>query len=360
VPELFHRLVIDRIPDLVAHNPREFAIVKVRVERFQPIDLLPHGRCDRTDPCPVHHLDIGGEESQHALLAEAAPELPHGLRMGVGFLSPLGGGPIGKQDQRTNHLVPPLDLIYEPQLQLGKRRRRFHISDGLAGSHAVKVATQTIPIIFTGVGDPVAGDLVPSLTQLSGNLTGVTNIPDHAFFATHLALLREAVPDLTRVALLLYADNPFRTNKIPPVELAAKAVGIDLHLVDVATPDGFEAAFAAMRRQGVGGLLVSFTPFLTTYRAQIAALAAKHRLPAIAHNRPFVEHGGLMAYGWDRAELWRGVVSYLDRILHSAKPADLPVQQPTKFELVINLKTAQALDLTIPPALLFQADEVIR
>ena len=234
------------------------------------------------------------------------------------------------------------------------------ISDGLAGSHAVKVATQTIPIIFTGVGDPVAGDLVPSLTQLSGNLTGVTNIPDHAFFATHLALLREAVPDLTRVALLLYADDPFRTNKLPPVELAAKAVGIDLHLVDVATPDGFEAAFAAMRRQGVGGLLVSFTPFLTTHRTQIAALAAKHRLPAIAHNRPFAEHGGLMAYGWGRAELWRGVVSYLDRILHGAKPADLPVQRPTTFELIINLKAAEALGLTIPPTLLFQATEVIR
>jgi putative ABC transport system substrate-binding protein len=130
--------------------------------------------------------------------------------------------------------------------------------------------------------------------------------------------------------------------------------------VDVATPDGFEAAFEAMKRQGVGGLLVSFTPFLTTYRTQIAALAAQHRLPAIAHNRPFAEQGGLMAYGWDRAELWRGVVSYLERILHGAKPADLPVQRPTKYQLVINLKTAQALGLTIPPTLLFQADEVLR
>ena len=234
------------------------------------------------------------------------------------------------------------------------------VVDGLAGAHAAKAATQTIPIIFGAVGDPVEGKLVPSLIQPGGNLTGVTNIPDQAFYATHLALLREAVPDLTRVALLLYADDPFRANKIPPVELAATAVGIDLHPVDVATPDGFEAAFAAMRRHGVGGLLVSFTPFLTTYRTQLAALAAQHRLPAIAHNRPFAEHGGLMAYGWDRAELWRGVVSYLERILHGANPADLPVQRPTTFELIINLKTAQALGLTIPPTLLFQATEVIR
>jgi ABC-type uncharacterized transport system substrate-binding protein len=234
------------------------------------------------------------------------------------------------------------------------------VANGLAGAHAVKAATPTIPIVFTAVGDPVEGGLVPSLIPRSGNLTGVTNIPDHAFFATHLALLREAVPNLTRVALLLYAEDPFRAGRIPPVATAAKAVGIDLHLVDVATPDGFEAAFAAMTEQGVGGLLVSFTPFLTTHHVQLAGLAATHRLPAIAHRRVFAEHGGLMTYGWDPAELWQAVASYLERILHGTKPADLPVQRPTKYQLVINLKVAQALGLTMPPALLFKADEVIR
>jgi hypothetical protein len=126
VPEFFHRLVIDRIPDLVVHDPRQFAVVKVRVERFQPINLLPHGDRGRTGPRPVHHLDIVREESQHALPTEAAPELPHGLRMGVRLLGPLWGRAIGKQHERTNHLVPPLDLIHEAQLQLGKRRCRFH------------------------------------------------------------------------------------------------------------------------------------------------------------------------------------------------------------------------------------------
>jgi putative tryptophan/tyrosine transport system substrate-binding protein len=234
------------------------------------------------------------------------------------------------------------------------------VSNGLAGSQAVKAATQIIPIIFAAVGDPVEGKLVPSLTQLRENLTGVTNIPDPAFYATHLALLREAVPDLTRVALLLYADDPFRAIRIPPVETAAQAVGIDLHLVDVATPNDFEAAFAVMTRQGISGLLVSFTPFLTTYHEQIAGLAAKHRLPAIAHRRVFAEQGGLMAYGWDNAELWREVASYLERILQGTKPADLPVQLPTKYNLVLNLKTAQALGLTLSPSLLFQATKVIR
>jgi ABC-type uncharacterized transport system substrate-binding protein len=234
------------------------------------------------------------------------------------------------------------------------------VSNGLAGSQAVKAATQSIPIIFAAVGDPVEGKLVPSLTQLRGNLTGVTNIPDPAFYTTHLALLREAVPDLTRVALLLYADDPFRASRTPPVETAAQAVGIDLQLVDVATPNDFEAAFAVMTRQGISGLLVSFTPFLTTYHEQIAGLAAKHRLPAIAHRRVFAEQGGLMAYGWDNTELWREVASYLERILQGTKPADLPVQLPTKYNLVINLKTAQALGLTLPPSLLFQATKVIR
>jgi putative ABC transport system substrate-binding protein len=234
------------------------------------------------------------------------------------------------------------------------------VSSGLAGAHAVKAATHTVPIIFTAVGDPVEGGLVPSLTERSGNLTGVTNIPDPAFYATHLALLREAVPLLTRVALLLYADDPFRAGRIPPVDTAAKAVGLDLHLVEVATPSDFDAAFAAMTRQGVGGLLVSFTPFLTTYHPQLASPAAAHRLPAIAHRRAFAEHGGLMAYGWDSAELWREAVSYLERILQGAKPSDLPVQRPTTYQLVINLKTAQALGLTIAPTLLFKADEVIR
>jgi putative ABC transport system substrate-binding protein len=234
------------------------------------------------------------------------------------------------------------------------------VSSGLAGTHAAKAATQTIPILFTAVGDPVAGGLVPSLTELSGNLTGVTNIPDQTFFATHLALLWEAVPHLTRVALLLYADDPFRAGRIPPVDTVARAIGVDLQLVEVTTPDDFEAAFAAMALQGVRGLLVSFTPFLTTYHPQIAGLAAAHRIPAIAHRRAFAEHGGLMAYGWDSAELWREAASYLERILQGAKPADLPVQQPTKYHLVINLKTAQALGLTIAPTLLFKADEVIR
>jgi putative ABC transport system substrate-binding protein len=233
------------------------------------------------------------------------------------------------------------------------------VAGGRAASLAAKHGTSTIPIIFVGIGDPVP-ELVPSLARPGGNVTGVTNIPDAAFFAKHLDLLREAVPDLTRVALLLVARDPFNADRIQPVEAAARGAGIDLRPVEVEGPQDFEAAFAGMTRQGVGALLVSFTPFLITHHAQIADLAAKSRLPAIANNRQFAEWGGLMSYASSPGEGMRRAASYLDRILKGAKPADLPVELPTKFHLAINLKTAQALGLPIPPSLLFHADEVFR
>jgi putative ABC transport system substrate-binding protein len=233
------------------------------------------------------------------------------------------------------------------------------VSGGRAASLAAKHGTSTIPIIFVGIGDPVP-ELVPSLAQPGANVTGVTNIPDAAFFAKHLELLREAVPDLTSVALLLVARDPFNASRIQPVETAARGAGMDLRLVEVEGPQDFEAAFAGMTRQGVGALLVSFTPFLITHHAQIADIAAKSRLPAIANNRQFAEWGGLMSYAASPGEGMRRAASYLDRILKGAKPADLPVELPTKFHLAINLKTAQALGLTIPSSLLLHADEVFR
>ena len=234
------------------------------------------------------------------------------------------------------------------------------VSSGLAGSLAAKAATSTTPIIFVGIGDAVVAGVVPSLARPGGNVTGVTNIPDHAFLATHLELLREAVPGITRMALLLYALDPFNARRIPPVETAARTLGVHLHLVEVDAPNAFEAAFSAMTRQSVDGLLVSFTPFLGAHRGHIAELAAKSRLPAIDSNRSFAEQGGLLSYGVMQADLWRRVASYVDRILKGVKPADLPVELPTRYELVINLKTAQVLGLTIPLALLFRADEVLR
>jgi len=231
------------------------------------------------------------------------------------------------------------------------------VSDARAGTLALKDATHTIPIVFQGGGDPVPA-IVPNLARPGGNVTGVANISGWEFFAKHLQLLMEAVPSVTRVALLLVAGDPFNADRTTPVETAARAVGVQLHLVEVEGPDDFERAFAAMTRQGVDALLVSFTPLFGTHSAQLGALAAKHRLPAIFTARAFAVQGGLIAYY--PVNLWPRVASYVDRILKGAKPADLPVELPTKYELVINLKTAKVLGITMPPSLLLLADEVIQ
>jgi putative ABC transport system substrate-binding protein len=231
------------------------------------------------------------------------------------------------------------------------------VSDGRAGTLALKAATKTIPIVFRSNGDPVP-EIVPNLAHPGGNVTGVTNIAGQAFFAKPLELLLEAVPRVTRVALLLVAGDPFNADRTTPVETAARAVGVQVHRVEVAGPDAFERAFAAMAHQGVDGLLVSFTPLFGTHSAQLGELAAKYRLPAIYTTRAFAVQGGLMAYY--PVDLGRAVASYVDRILKGAKPAALPVQLPTKYALVINLKTAKALGITIPPPLLVLADEVLQ
>lgn len=233
------------------------------------------------------------------------------------------------------------------------------VSANRVGSVAAKAATTTIPIIFVTGGDPVP-ELVPSLARPGGNVTGITNLPGWDFFAKHLELLIEATPGITRVALLLRAGGPFHAEMITPVERAARAVGVSLHPVEVAVPEGFEAAFAAMTRQGIGGILVSFDAQLSTHRAQIAELAAKRQLPAIADWREFAEQGGLMSYGPSYPDLFRRAATYVDKILKGAKPGDLPVEQPAKFTLIINLKTAKVLGITILPHLLVLADEVIQ
>ena len=231
------------------------------------------------------------------------------------------------------------------------------VSHSRAGTLALKAMTHTIPIVFQGGGDPVP-EIVPNLAHPGGNVTGVANIAGNEIFAKQLELLREAVPGMTRVALLLVAGDPFNADRTTPVETAARAVGVQVHCVEVAGSDDYEDTFAAMAHQGVDGLLVSFTPLFGTHSAQLGELAAKYRLPAIFSSRAFAVQGGLLSHY--PVDLWRPAASYVDRILKGAKPADLPVQLPTKYALVINLKTAQALGITLPSTLLIQADEVIR
>jgi putative tryptophan/tyrosine transport system substrate-binding protein len=221
---------------------------------------------------------------------------------------------------------------------------------------AVQRATATIPIVMTTIGDPVAAGLVASLARPGGNVTGRTIVTSE-LVGKRLELLREVVPKLSRVAILWNPANP--SGELREADVLAKTFGVRLRAVMAQSPSAIDETFAAMTREHVDGLYVVGDSMLIDERQLIADLALKRRLRAVYANRLHVEAGGLMAYGADLLDQLHGVARYIAKILKGAKPADLPVEQPTKFELVINLKTAKALGLTIPPSLLLRADQVI-
>jgi putative ABC transport system substrate-binding protein len=238
------------------------------------------------------------------------------------------------------------------------------VAEAADGPLAAMQATRTLPIVFVGVTEPVALGLVASLARPGGNVTGVTSQVDLAFHAKRLELLREAVPGVTRVGALQHGAFvralPARHHTQHAVEEAARALGVHLQIVEVDTPEDLDGAFAAMTHAGAEALFLFNGPFFRTHRTRIVELAAQHRLPGIYQERTDVVAGGLMSYWPNGASLVRRTATYVDKILKGATPADLPVEQPTKFDLVLNLKTAQVLGLTLSPTLLFQADEVIK
>jgi putative tryptophan/tyrosine transport system substrate-binding protein len=225
---------------------------------------------------------------------------------------------------------------------------------------AVQRATTTIPIVMVTSNDPVAEEFIAGLPRPGGNITGVDASVSAELSAKQLELLKEAVPTVTRIAVLVHPLVPATGQILDDLKIAARALGVRLHVFAVYHPREFKGAFEAARREGAGALLILSALLFDPHHRQLAALAAKHRLPAIAWTPAFVTAGGLMAYGPNWSALWRRAAYYVDRLLKGAKPADLPVERPMTFELVINLKTAKALDLTIPPTLLFQATDVIR
>ena len=222
-----------------------------------------------------------------------------------------------------------------------------------------KRATSSIPIVMTLVADPVGSGLVTNLAHPGGNVTGLSNmITDLS--AKRLQLLKEAVPRVTRVAVLWNPDTPWHAKVIENLKAVAPSLAIQLTFVGVRTPEEFSAAFSAVSRAHAQGVYLIPCPLFQTHRIALLKLLAKARLPMIEAARQFVDAGGLMSYGVNYGEQLRRSAGYVDRILKGAKPGDLPIEQPTKFELVINLKTAKALGITIPQSILLQADEVIR
>jgi len=230
------------------------------------------------------------------------------------------------------------------------------VTGGTPAALAAKRARTAIPVVIGAMGDPVESGVVASLARPGGNITGLSLQTSEGFAGKYLELLREAVPKVSRVAIL---GRPSARSPVQAMEQAARSLDVRVQLIEVDQPGQLEGAFAAMTTQNVGALVVTPSPFNVTHRDRIVTLAAKHRLPAMYGLTAFVDAGGLMAYGASLRDLFRRAATYVDKILKGAKPADLPVEQATKFDLVINLKTARTLGLVIPPSLLGRADRVI-
>ncbi len=238
------------------------------------------------------------------------------------------------------------------------------VNDGYSPSvTALKQATGTIPIVMVGAYEPVERGWVASLAHPGGNLTGLTDAVGVQYLGKQLQLLKEAVPKASRVAILGYwqpTNVPRMPSWLVEREAAAQALGLTVQTYRVQAPEELEGAFTAMTTARADALSVDPSGFLDVHRRRLVELAAKSRLPAMYAGKDFVEAGGLMSYKSNGPAIWRRVGSYVDKIFHGANPGDLPVEQPTKFELVINLKTAKALGLTIPQSLLLRADEVVQ
>ena len=228
-----------------------------------------------------------------------------------------------------------------------------------AATVAAHNATRTIPIIMASFGDPVGRGIIASLARPGGNVTGLSYSVELGIVGKQLELLKEVVPKVSRVAVLGAPGHPQYGSQLREAKVASRSLGVQLQVVEARGASEYDSAFGAMVRKRAEALLVLPDPVSFLNRRPHLDLAAKHRLPASYGSREFVDAGGLISYGPSLSDLWRRAATYVDKILRGAKPGDLPVEQPTKFELVINLKTAKALGLTIPQSVLLRADEVI-
>jgi putative ABC transport system substrate-binding protein len=306
----------------------------------------------------------------------AADAQQAGRSVRVGYLSPRAGpthlDEAFRQTLRELGWTEGQNLVIEHRWASGRRDRLTEFARELArtkvdvifapvsqAAEAAMKATRTVPIVFATAGDPVASGLAASLGRPGGNATGVSSLPGEGFVGKQLQLLKETLPASSRFAVLWNSTNPSHAEQVRQAEVVAATLRIRVQALEVSAPIAFEAAFDALTRERADLLFVLADPMFFEHRTQLADQTAKSRVPALYGLREHTEAGGLMSYGPSFPDLYRRAALYVDKILKGSKPAELPIEQPTMFELVINLKTAKALGLTIPPSLLLRADQVI-
>jgi putative ABC transport system substrate-binding protein len=306
---------------------------------------------DAQQPGKVHRIGVLGATS-----ASAYTIYVDAFRQGLRDLGYVEGRNVVIESRWADGRYERLpDLAAE----LIRDRVDLIVTHGPAGSRAAKQATSTVPVVMALVGDAVATGLVASLSRPGGNVTGSTFFwPE--LLAKRLELLKDVLPSVTRVAVLSNPDNPnFRGPLKEAMDAAAQSLRLEVQQVDARGPDDFESAFAAMAKWRADALMVPEDAVFISHAGRIAELAARRHLRTIGFAE-YAEAGGLLAFGVNFADLWRRAAVFADKILRGAKPADLPVERPTKFELIVNLKTAKALGLTFPPEVILRADKLIR
>jgi putative ABC transport system substrate-binding protein len=297
---------------------------------------------------PVHRVGV--------LAATESPENTQALLEGLRERGYVVGGNIQieyRYSQGRNEQIPALvaELVaFGPEVI---------VANGTPNAVATHAGAPTIPLVFIAVGDPVAVGLVESLAHPSGNVTGFSTVVPEGFVGKQLQFLKAVVPQASRIAVLINPTNPVHRPELPRLPEIGRLLGVELVVVEASKPVQLETAFETAHTQGAQAIHVLGDPLIFTHSAKVVGLAARYQLPAMYTNRRNVQHGGLMSYGPDNVGLWRRSGAYVDKILKGERPGDLPVEQPTRFDLIVNLKTATALGITVPPSILAQAEEVI-
>ena len=307
--------------------------------------LMPLG-ADGQQAGRVHRITILANESSSAI---------DGLRHGLRDLGYIEGRDVGFDYVLAG---PRSERFPALAAEVVRQKPHFIVTWGTPAALAAKKATETIPIVMGAIGDPISVGVVTSLARPGGNITGLSSLAVD-LEAKRLELLKELIPQVSRVAVLWNPDNPALVVSAQTAIAAAQKLGVKLFFVSVTEGPGLEAALDRVSQQKAEGLLVMAEPSLIAQGGKIAAFASKSRLPAVYSYPEQVQAGGLLTYATSYYDLFRRAATYVDRIVKGAKPGDLPIEQPTKFDLMINLKTAKALGITIPKSILVRADQVV-